>query len=90
MTQTMAVALAREALMMTISIAAPMMLVGLVVGLTVSIIQTTTSIQEQALVFIPKIFAILASVIFFGPWMMRTMSDYTTRLLLNLLQVVPK
>lgn len=86
----MAVALAREALILTISVSAPMILVGLVVGLFVSIIQTTTSIQEQALVFVPKIFAVLGSVVFFGPWMMRVMSDYTIRLLSLLVEVVPK
>lgn len=90
MTQTMAIALAREALMMTIAVAAPMMLVGLVVGLAVSILQTTTSIQEQALVFVPKILAILGSVIVFGPWMMRILSDYVIRLLALLVEAAPK
>lgn len=86
----MAVALAREALIMTISVSAPMIIVGLVVGLAVSIIQTTTSIQEQALVFVPKIVAVLGSVMFFGPWMMRVMSDYLIRIIAQLVEVVPK
>jgi flagellar biosynthetic protein FliQ len=89
MTQLMAVELARSALMMTIIIASPMLAVGLVVGLAVSILQTTTSIQEQTLTFVPKLFAILISVATFGPWMIRMMTEYVILLITTLPSLAP-
>jgi flagellar biosynthesis protein FliQ len=59
----------REAIWLTVMIAAGPMLVGLVVGLAVSLLQTLTQIQEQTLVFIPKILAIFFSLILFLPIM---------------------
>lgn len=72
--------IAREALYTIIQVAIPILLVSLVVGLMVSIFQTVTSIQEQTLTFVPKIIAIFVALILFGPWMMQTLVDYTTRL----------
>lgn len=66
--------------MITLIVSAPMLGVGMIVGLIVSIFQTTTSIQEQTLTFVPKIIAIFATIIFFGPWMIRTLVNYTTNL----------
>ena len=60
--------------------AAPVLLVSLVVGLTVSIFQTVTSIQEQTLTFVPKVLAIFASIIFLGHWMLNNMVDYMVKL----------
>lgn len=65
-------------------ISAPMLIIGVTVGLIISIFQATTSIQEQTLTFVPKIAAILASVAFFGPWMLASMKQYT----LNLIQLI--
>ena len=65
-------------------ISAPMLIIGVTVGLIISIFQATTSIQEQTLTFVPKIAAILASVAFFGPWMLSSMKQYT----LNLIQLI--
>lgn len=56
---------------------APVLLIGLVIGLIVSIIQATTSIQEQTLTFVPKIAAILLALFYFGPWMIQTLVQYT-------------
>lgn len=89
MTQLMAIDLARTALMMTIIISAPMLMIGLVIGLCVSVIQTTTSIQEQTLTFVPKLFAILISVATFGPWMIRVMMEYVIRLIETLPSLAP-
>lgn len=89
MTQSMAVDLARDALMMTILIASPMLAIGLVVGLLVSVVQTTTSIQEQTLTFVPKLFAILFSIALFGPWMIRMMTEYVTKLITTLPSLAP-
>jgi len=67
----------REALMMTLIVSAPIMAVGLIVGLVISIFQTTTSIQEQTLTFVPKIVGIFAAIIFFSAWMIHMMVNYT-------------
>ncbi|OIO34999.1 MAG: flagellar biosynthetic protein FliQ [Candidatus Hydrogenedentes bacterium CG07_land_8_20_14_0_80_42_17] len=88
MTQHLAVDITRNALLMTIIIASPMLAVGMIIGLIISIFQTTTSIQEQTLTFVPKLFAILISVAAFGPWMIRMMTEYVTLLLSSLPQLV--
>ncbi|MBI1188635.1 MAG: flagellar biosynthesis protein FliQ [Hydrogenophilaceae bacterium] len=61
--------LGREAIWLTVLICAGPMLVGLIVGLAVSLLQTLTQIQEQTLVFIPKILAIFFAILLFLPIM---------------------
>lgn len=85
----MAIDLAREALVMTIVVGGPMLGVGLVVGLIVSILQTATSIQEQTLTFVPKVLAMLVSIVVFGPWMIRELSDFTIRLIFRMAEMAP-
>lgn len=80
MTDIMVIKLLREALLITLVVAAPILGVGMFVGLIVSIIQTTTSIQEQTLTFVPKIIAIFLAIIFFGPWMIHMLVNYTVNL----------
>jgi flagellar biosynthetic protein FliQ len=58
----------------------PLLLVGLVVGLIVSIFQAVTQIQEQTLVFIPKVIALAAVLLIGGPWMLNQILGYTTDL----------
>ena len=76
--------LAGEALYTVLKASAPMLVIGLVVGLIISVFQATTQIQEQTLAFVPKIVAILFSVLIFGPWILNTLVDYTFNLLNNL------
>ena len=76
----LAVNLIRGAVLQVLMLAAPILLVGLVVGLIVSIVQATTSIQEQTLTFVPKIAAILGALMLFGPWMFSSMVQFTIRL----------
>ncbi len=80
MSDAMAIEIIRKALFTALLVAAPMLGVALVVGVIISIIQTATSIQEQTLTFIPKIVAVLISIIYFGPWMFRLLVDFTTGL----------
>ena len=61
--------LIRETLLVALLISAPLLLVGLVVGLVVSILQAVTQIQEQTLVFVPKIAAMIATAIIIAPWL---------------------
>ena len=84
MDEALVLNLAREALVTVLLVSGPILGLGLLVGLVVSIFQATTQIQEQTLAFIPKIVVVLASVIVFGPWMLRVMLDFTMRLWVNL------
>ncbi len=70
----------REALIVILKVSAPILLVGLIVGLIVSIFQTVTSIQEQTLAFIPKIVAVFLSIIIFGSWIMTTLVAFTSKI----------
>jgi flagellar biosynthetic protein FliQ len=77
MNDTMVIDLVRGAITVTVVVAAPVLIVSMVVGLVVSILQTTTSIQEQTLSFVPKILAVLAALVYFGYFMISHMVDYT-------------
>ena len=86
MTDTFVVAVAREALWTVLIVSAPMLIVGLVVGLVISIFRATTQINEQTLSFVPKIVAVLASLVIFGPWMLHTLISFFNKILGNLNQ----
>lgn len=75
-----AVYIVRSGVFQILMMAAPMLLIGMLVGLIVSILQATTSIQEQTLTFVPKIIAILGALAFFGPWIFSSMMQFTTRI----------
>ncbi|MBN2051531.1 MAG: flagellar biosynthesis protein FliQ [Spirochaetales bacterium] len=80
MTIGYAVDIMRSGVLHVLIISAPVLLIGMLVGLVVSIFQATTSIQEQTLTFVPKIAAILLSIFFFGNWMLTTLQSYTLEL----------
>lgn len=69
-----------SALFMVIKVAAPVLLVSLIVGLIISIFQTVTSIQEQTLTFVPKVLAIFLALIVIGNWMLTELSGYMVNL----------
>lgn len=75
------VSLMRSGVLQVLMMAAPMLLIGMTVGLIVSIFQATTSIQEQTLTFVPKIVAILGALMIFGPWILNSMVQFTLRLM---------
>lgn len=83
-----AVQIIRSAIFHILLLAAPVLTTGLVVGLIVSIIQATTSIQEQTLTFVPKIAAILLSIFYFGPWMIRVLVQFTENLFASIPDMV--
>jgi flagellar biosynthetic protein FliQ len=76
MTPETVVAMARTAMEVTLMVSAPLLLVGLIIGLVVSIFQAATSIQEQTLSFIPKLVGIFITLVLAGPWMLTIMTDY--------------
>lgn len=74
------VQIANQALYLIIKTSAPVLLVSLVIGLTVSIFQTVTSIQEQTLTFVPKIIGVFLAIMLLGGWMLSSISDFMTQL----------
>lgn len=74
----------RRAMEVTLLLSAPMLLLGLAAGLIVSIFQAVTQINEMTLTFIPKLIAIFLGLIFFLPWMLRLMTEYTTGIFVNI------
>ncbi|NLI75870.1 MAG: flagellar biosynthetic protein FliQ [Candidatus Riflebacteria bacterium] len=76
--------LMKEAIFLTFLISLPMLAVGTVVGVGISIVQTATSIQDQSLSFIPKLLATIATMVAFGPWMLSLLMQYTFKLLSGL------
>ena len=74
------VAIASEALFLVIKVSAPILLISLVIGLTISIFQTVTSIQEQTLIFVPKIIAVFLGLMILGNWMLTELTGFMTTL----------
>lgn len=74
----------QQASLMILLLSAPMLLIGLAVGLIVSVFQATTQIQEATLSFVPKIVAVLLSMVIFGPWIISTIVNFTKNLFLSL------
>ncbi|WP_457572266.1 flagellar biosynthesis protein FliQ [Desulfovulcanus sp.] len=84
MTPEFVVGFARQAIEMTLMISLPMLGVGLVVGVLVSIVQAATQLQEMTLTLVPKIISIFIVLIIAFPWIMNKMITYTQNLLINL------
>ena len=77
MTPDFAVNLCKKAIQTILLGAAPMLLAGLLIGLIISIFQAATQINEQTLTFIPKIVAVLLTLLLFGPWLIRLLTTFT-------------
>ena len=73
--------LGREALIMVLIIASPVMGVGLLVGLMISLFQSMTQLQEQTLSFVPKIVAMVGVALILVPWLAQELLEYTQELL---------
>jgi flagellar biosynthetic protein FliQ len=84
MSHLLIVDLARNALMVALMLAGPLLAIALGVGLLISVVQAVTSIQEQTLSFVPKLFAVAAAFLFALPWMLQVMVKYTTELFRSL------
>lgn len=80
MNQDQVVSLATQAMTLGFEVAGPILLVGLVIGLAVSLFQAVTQIQEQSLSFIPKIVGLAVLIVILGPWMMDKLINYVTNL----------
>ena len=88
MNQDTVINLATQGMMLALKIAGPILLLGLVIGLLVSIFQAVTSIQEQSLSFIPKIVGVAVLIVVLGPWMLDQFVSYAQNLYMSIPQLV--
>jgi flagellar biosynthetic protein FliQ len=72
--------LGQQALTVVLLVSAPMLSLGMLVGIIISILQATTQIQEQTMTFVPKIVAVIAAILIFGPWMLTVITQFTQNL----------
>ncbi|PKN81522.1 MAG: flagellar biosynthetic protein FliQ [Chloroflexi bacterium HGW-Chloroflexi-9] len=80
MTDGNVIALAQDALVTTLLVSGPILIVSLVIGMLISVFQAMTQINEVTLTFVPKILGVFAVAAVLGPWMIGTMVNYTVRL----------
>ncbi|MFS8641306.1 MAG: flagellar biosynthesis protein FliQ [Symbiobacteriaceae bacterium] len=78
--EALVLSVGREALWVSLLVAAPVLVLSVVVGVAVSVFQAATQISEQTLVFVPKIIATLVALALFGPWMLTVLVRFTARL----------
>ena len=81
-------ALLKQLFITTVSIAAPVLLAGMVVGLLVSVFQAVTSVNEQTMTMVPKMLVVAGVLLYTMPWMIRTVMDFAQPLFGNLSQYV--
>ena len=72
--------IARQTIWVIVETAVPVLLVSMVVGLVISLFQTLTSIQEQTLTFVPKLIAILLTIMIIGSWMLNQITGFMDNL----------
>ncbi len=84
MTPEFIVEFASQAIKLTISLAMPMLGLGLIAGLTISVFQAVTQIQEMTLTFVPKIIAVFLGLLFAAPWMLDQITTFTIRVFENI------
>lgn len=81
MTPEFVVSLAGEAIKLALLLSAPLLGVGLIVGLFIAILQATTQVQEMTLTFVPKIVLVLLALLFASPWMINRMTQFTSHVI---------
>lgn len=84
MTPEMVLTIAREALLVTLMLSAPLLIAALVTGMLIGVLQAATQINEMTLSFIPKLLALAAMLIVSGPWMLQLVTSYTRTLFHNI------
>tara|TARA_R110000868_G_scaffold411617_1_gene706210 strand:- start:295098 stop:295352 length:255 start_codon:yes stop_codon:yes gene_type:complete len=76
-----AIQMIRDALHIVLLIATPLLLVGMILGLVISLIQSVTSIQDQTLTFVPKIISLLVVVVVLLPWILTILGEYAVEMM---------
>ncbi|GIX41090.1 MAG: flagellar biosynthesis protein FliQ [Leptospiraceae bacterium] len=80
MTENDIIKLTYDTLIITLKVSAPLLIISLITGLIISILQTTTSIQEQTLTFVPKLIAVFLAIMLFSAYIIHTLTDFTNQL----------
>lgn len=80
MSETMLMSIIKDAITTGLEMAAPILIVSIVIGLVISIFQATTQIQEQTLTFVPKLIGVAVVGLITGSWMLHTVVSFTTRI----------
>lgn len=80
MTPDTVITIGREAMYITVLLAGPLLIASLLVGLVIAMFQAATQINEMTLTFIPKLAAIVVVLLLAGPWLLRSLLDFTTNL----------
>lgn len=88
MTPGIVMEIGRQAIEVTLMVAAPMLITALVVGLIISIFQAATQINETTLQFVPKLVAMFIMLLLAGPWMIQFLVDYIQRLFGSIPQLI--
>ena len=84
MDQSTLLDLGKSTLLMALMLVTPALIVGMVVGLLVSFFQTITSLQEQTLTIVPKMLAVVATLVLLMPWILGSLREFTVGLFANL------
>ena len=84
MNEQMVLQLARDMLAVSATLVGPLLIVGVTVGLVMSVLQTVTSLQEQTLTIVPKMAAVAGAIVLLLPWLLQVLCAYTVGLLRNL------
>jgi flagellar biosynthetic protein FliQ len=84
MTPELVVELAQKAIKVTLLVSLPVLGIGLIVGVLISVLQAATQIQEMTLTFVPKILSILVGLLFLLPWIMHQVTGFALEILTNL------
>ncbi|HUN68678.1 MAG TPA: flagellar biosynthesis protein FliQ [Burkholderiales bacterium] len=88
MTSQTVLTLGQQALEVALLVSAPLLVAALATGLAVSVLQAATQINEMTLSFIPKLLAMVATLVVAGPWMLATLTEYLQRVLVSIPQLV--
>jgi flagellar biosynthetic protein FliQ len=88
MTPELATELIKAMMMQAVLLASPILLIGMAIGLGVSLFQTVTSIQEQTLTFVPKAMGIVALLVILLPWMLRNTIEFSTMVIQKIPEMV--
>ena len=88
MTPEYVVSLGSEAIKLALLLSAPLLGVGLIVGLLIAVLQATTQIQEMTLTFVPKILVVLLALLAVAPWMLTKMTQFTSHIIMMIPQTL--
>ena len=89
MSETLLNSITKDAILLVIKVAGPFLAAALIIGLLISIIQATTQIQEQTLTFVPKLLGVCAIGLFLGPWISKTLVEFTNNIFELIIKISP-